>query len=230
MSNILIVLSGADHWTLADGTKHPSGYWAEEFVVPHEKFTQAGHTVEVATPAGRRPTPDPLSFTPDVAGPDAAHYSEYVDSLSEMLGFPLKLADVDVAGYDAVVIPGGHGPMEDLADDRAMGRLLAAADAAGKIIASVCHGPAALLSATDSNGRWLFADRRLTCLTDEEETEFGTAAKAPWLLESRLRERGAQFEGGPVWAPNVVRDGHLISGQNPASSGAMADAVLTALG
>jgi putative intracellular protease/amidase len=229
VSTILIVLSGTDHWTKADGTEHPSGYWAEEFVVPHEKFTAAGHTVEIATPEGRRPTPDPLCFDPDVAGPGAAHYADYVDSLSAILDSPLKLAEVDAARYDAVVIPGGHGPMEDLVDDLAMGRLLIAADSEGKTIASVCHGPAALLSATGSTGSWLFTGRRLTCLTDEEETLFGTAEGASWLLETRLRELGAQVEDGPAWAPYVVQDRNLITGQNPASSSAMADAVLAAL-
>jgi putative intracellular protease/amidase len=139
------------------------------------------------------------------------------------------LAEVDVRRYDAVLVPGGHGPMEDLVDDVAMGRVLTEAHDAGLIIASVCHGPAALLSVADRDGGWLFAGRRLTCLTDQEEMEFGTAVNAPWLLESRLRERGAQVEAGENWAPHVVRDGLLISGQNPASSPAIAQAVLAAL-
>lgn len=229
MSNILIVLSAADEWTRADGTKYPTGYWGEEFVDIHEKFVKAGCAVDIATPEGRKPTADPHSLDAAVAGPETPRVVKYLDTVSEALESPLKLSDVDVASYDAVVIPGGHGPMEDLCKDPAMGRLLVAADEAGKIIAPVCHGQAALLSATDPDGKWLFAGRRLTAFSDEEEVDFGTADNALWLLAKRLRERGARYEQGPSWAPNVVRDGGLISGQNPASSGPMADAVLAAL-
>lgn len=133
-------------------------------------------------PGGQKPTIDPHSLDPDVAGPDVKRFEEYITSVAEALGSPLKLSDVDAADYDAVVIPGGHGPVEDLYKDRDMGRLLVAADAAGKIIAPVCHGPAALLSATDSEGKWLFAGRRMTAFSDEEEVDFGTAENAPWLL------------------------------------------------
>ena len=107
--------------------------------------------------------------------------------------------------------------MEDLAVDEAMAELLLAADTDDTLIASVCHGPAALLSVTAPDGSWPFAGRRLTALTDEEETLFGTAANAEWLLESRLRERGAVFAGRPAWPPHVIVDGHLLPGQNPGS-------------
>lgn len=117
-------------------------------------------------------------------------------SIAGPLDAPLKLADVDVSRYDAVVVPGGHGPMEDLADDADAGRVLVEADRADKVVAAVCHGPAALLSATAADGSWVFTGRRMTALTDEEETQFGTAATAPWLLEARLREQGARFESG----------------------------------
>ena len=229
MTNILIVLSGADTWTRADGTKYPTGYWAEELVDIHEKFVEAGTNVYLATPEGRRPTADPHSLNPGIAGPDTTRFAEYLDSISESLDSPMKLSDVEIADYDAVVVPGGHGPVEDLYKDRAMGRLLFAADEAGKTIGAVCHGQAALLSATDSDGNWLFDGRRMTAFSDEEEIEFGTSDNAPWLLASQLRKYGAQYEQGPNWGSYIVRDGNLISGQNPASSGPMADAVLAAL-
>ena len=229
MARILMVLSGADHWTLADGTQRPAGYWAEEFVVPHERFRGAGHTVDVATPGGRQPTPDPVSFDPEIAGAGVAHYADYIDSAVGLLKNPLPLADVDTAVYDAVVVTGGHGPMEDLAFDQEMARVLLDADADSTILAAVCHGPAALLSVSGPDGSWPFAGRELTALTNEEERLFGTAAVAPWLLESRLRERGAHFKGGTPWEPHVVVDGRLITGQNPASSSALAGAVLDRL-
>lgn len=230
MSNMLIVLSAADSWTRADGSRYPSGYWAEEFIVLHEKFVGAGHRVALATPGGRKPTADAKSLTPEFAGDEAARYAQYLAALSARLNAPLTLADIHIAHYDAVVTPGGHGPVEDLYKDKAMGRLLVAADQAGKIIGSVCHGPAALLPAIRPDGSWVFAGRRMTAFANEEEIEFGTATNAPWLLGTRLRELGAQFVRGDVnWAPFVTRDGNLVTGQNPASSAGTADAVLAAL-
>lgn len=230
MSKILIVLSAADNWTRADGTKYPTGYWAEEFVVIHEKFIQAGHTVDLATPGGLKPTADPKSLDPAVAGAEAPRFAAYLDAISADLDAPCQLSAINVADYDAIVVPGGHGPVEDLYKDLDMGRLLYAADHADKIIGTVCHGQAALLSATHLDGKWLFAGRKLTAFSDEEEVDFGTADNAPWLLASRLREYGADYVRGPDnWAAFVVRDGNMISGQNPASSAPMADAVLDAL-
>jgi putative intracellular protease/amidase len=230
MSKILIVLSAADNWTRADGTLYPTGYWAEELVVVHEKFVKAGHTVDIATPRGIKPTADPKSLDPTVAGAEASRFAQYLQDLAATLDHPQKLSKVDVTQYAAVVVPGGHGPVEDLYKDADMGRMLFAADEAETIIGTVCHGQAALLSATQPDGKWLFAGRKLTAFSDEEEVEFGTADNAPWLLATRLREYGADYVRGPVnWGPYVVRDGHMISGQNPASSAPMADAVIAAL-
>lgn len=230
MRKLLIVLSAANTWTRADGSLYPTGYWAEEFVVIHELFVKAGHTVELATPGGVMPTADPKSIDPEFVGPGVHHFIQYLAGLSHDLHHPKKLSEVNAADYDAVVIPGGHGPVEDLYKDLDMGALLFAADKANKIIGSVCHGQAALLSAVKPNGEWLFAGRKLTAFSDEEEVDFGTADNAPWLLATSLREHGANYvRGAENWAPFVVRDGQLISGQNPASSAPMAAAVLDAL-
>jgi putative intracellular protease/amidase len=128
-----------------------------------------------------------------------------------------------------VAIPGGHGPVEDLFNDPDMGRVLVDAERARKIIAPVCHGQAALLAAKDDQGTWLFAGRRMTAFSDEEEVELGTADNAPWLLAETLRRSGARYEKGANWAAFVVQDGNLISGQNPASTAPLVDAVLAAL-
>jgi putative intracellular protease/amidase len=230
MSTILIVLSAADTWTRADGSKYQSGVWAEEFVVMDEKFLAAGCTVDIATPGGVAPTIDPHSMNPAVVGQENVdHFRAYLDAVTDRLAKPLVLADVDTRRYDAIVIPGGHGPVEDLYKDRDMGRILIEGDRAGKIIAPVCHGQAALLAAKDGNGTWPFAGRRMTAFSDEEEVELGTADNAPWLLADTLRKSGAKYEKGPNWGAYVVRDGQLLSGQNPASSAPLADAVLEAL-
>ncbi|MEJ0017352.1 MAG: type 1 glutamine amidotransferase domain-containing protein [Acetobacteraceae bacterium] len=230
MSTILIVLSAADTWTRADGSKYPSGVWAEEFVVMDEKFIAAGCDVAIATPGGVAPTIDPHSMNPDVVGQaNADHFRSYLDAVAGRLEKPLVLAAVETGRYDAIVIPGGHGPVEDLYKDHDMGRILVEADRAGKIIAPVCHGQAALLAARGPDGKWWFAGRRITSFSDEEEVELGTADNAPWLLADTLRKSGARYEKGPNWGAYVVRDGQLLSGQNPASSGPLADAVLGAL-
>lgn len=230
MSKILIVLSAADTWTRADGSKYQSGVWAEEFVVMDEKFVAAGCTVDIATPGGVAPTIDPHSMNPDVVGQENVdHFQAYLDEIVQRLGKPLVLADVVTSDYAAIVIPGGHGPVEDLYKDGDMGRILAEADHAGLLIAPVCHGQAALLAARDEHGEWQFKGRRMTSFSDEEEVELGTADNAPWLLADTLRKSGAAYEKGPNWSAYVVTDGNLLTGQNPASSEPLAEAVLKAL-
>lgn len=231
MANILMVVSAADSLTMRDGSKHPTGYWAEELVVSHQTLLGAGHTVHLATPGGRKPSVDEVSLAAESAGGQerADSFRAYLAGIDAELSAPLVLADVDAAGYDAVVLPGGHGPMSDLFQDADLGRLLIAADEAGKIIAPFCHGPAALLSAVDNAGTFAFAGRRLTVFTDEEELGGGTGPNTPWFVEDVLKEKGAIVETGPAWSSHVVRDGNLISGQNPQSSEAVAEEVLSAL-
>jgi putative intracellular protease/amidase len=118
MARILIVLSGSDHWTLSDGTRHPTGYWAEEFVESHRAFRGAGMDVDIATPGGVQPTVDAVSLTPERAGGEdrAANLRSYLDSMAEELSSPMPIehAHLHISDYDAVFIPGGHAPMEDL--------------------------------------------------------------------------------------------------------------------
>ena len=131
--------------------------------------------------------------------------------------------------YDAVVIPGGHGPVEDLYKDKDMGKVLFAADKSKKIIGAVCHGQGAFLSAVDSKGNWLFKGRNMTSFSDAEEIEFGTADNAPWLLASTLRKYGANYTCGKNWGNYIMVDGNLVTGQNPASSIPMAKAIIELL-
>lgn len=231
MGKILFVLTGADHWTLADGTQHPSGFWAEEAVAPYRAFTAAGHEVVVATPGGVVPTVDNASLAPEVnGGPDGA--AAVTAALAEIAALkePLKLEDVDLAEYAAVFYPGGHGPMEDLAVDARSGALLTAALDSGKPLGVVCHGPAALLAARREDGTSPFAGYRLTGFTNAEETQAGLADKAKWLLQDRLVEIGADFQEGEPWAVHVVTDRNLHTGQNPSSSAPLAVEILKALG
>ena len=232
MANILMVVSAADSLTMKDGSQHPTGFWAEELVVAHQTLLDAGHTVRIATPGGTTPTVDQVSLAGESAGGEdrAQSFRDYLSRIDGELSQPLVLADVDVAAYDAVVMPGGHGPMADLFQDRDLGRILSAADREGKIIAPFCHGPAGLLSATDDAGAFVFAGRRLTVFTNEEELGGGTGENTPWLVEDALKDKGAVIANGAAWTSNVVRDGNLITGQNPQSSEDVAKEVIKALG
>lgn len=233
MAKILFVMTGADRWTLADGSKHPTGFWAEEAVVPYQAFKDAGHTVTVATPGGVVPPVDHGSLSPEAAGgaENAAAFKAVVESAPEFAA-PVALADVrlDADGYDAVYVPGGHGPMEDLAVDADSGRVLAGALAAGLPLGVVCHGPAALLAATGSDGANAFAGYRITAFTNDEERQAGLADNARWLLQDRLTEAGLTVEAGQPWAPHIEADRTLVTGQNPASSAALAAELLKRLG
>lgn len=231
MAKILFVVSGADHWTLADGTRHPSGFWAEEAVTPYEAFKAAGHTVVVATPGGVEPTVDRASLTPEANGGQegADRVAEVLASMNE-LRRPLDLADVDLAEYDAVFYPGGHGPMEDLAVDADSGRLLTAALASGTPLGIVCHGPAAMLAAENEDGTSPFAGYRVTGFSNAEEKAGGLADRAVWLLQDRLVAIGTDFQEGAPWAPHVITDRKLVTGQNPASSAPLATELLALLG
>ncbi|MFD9128411.1 type 1 glutamine amidotransferase domain-containing protein [Kitasatospora sp. NPDC059571] len=223
MSKILFVVTGATYWTLNDGTRHPTGFWAEEVVAPYKAFTAAGHQITVATPGGVVPTPDRGSLTPEANG-GAEGAAEIAAGLEAFTGLrePIDIADVRLDDYDAVFYPGGHGPMEDLAVDAGSGRLLVDALDSGKPLGVVCHGPAALLAATREDGSNAFAGYRLTGFSNAEETQAGLADKAPWLLQDRLTKAGADVQVGEPWAPKVVVDRNLITGQNPQSSAPLA--------
>ncbi|MYR08273.1 type 1 glutamine amidotransferase domain-containing protein [Gordonia sp. SID5947] len=228
---VLFVMTGSNHWTLDDGTKHPTGFWAEEAVAPLEIFKDAGYDVTVATPGGVRPPVDEGSLTAESAGSaDAAdHYRSVVESAVEFQK-PIALSDVVIDDYDAVFVPGGHGPMEDLAVDPEAGKVLSGANGADRPLAIVCHGPAALLAATDGDGKNTFAGHTVTGFTNTEEEQAGLADKAPWLLQDRLTEAGLNVVAEEPWAPHIETDRNLLTGQNPASSGPLARALVDRLG
>ena len=226
MSKILFVVTGATAWTLQDGSQHPTGYWAEELLTPYRTITGAGHQVEFATPGGVTPVADEASLAPDVN--DGVDVRPEIEAIEGLQG-PLKLEDVRLADYDAVFYPGGHGPMEDLAVHETSGRLLTEALDTGTPLGIVCHAPAAMLAAVREDGSPAFAGRRVTGFSNEEERQGGLADRASWLLEDRLRDLGADVTVGEPWAPYVVVDGSLVTGQNPASSGELADRLLELL-
>ncbi|CAM3166634.1 type 1 glutamine amidotransferase domain-containing protein [Mycobacterium colombiense] len=230
MAKVLFVVTGASYWTLKDGTRHPTGYWAEEFAAPYRELTGVGHEVVVATPNGVVPHVDVMSLRPSMAGSEKiARELEDILRSAEELRRPIELADARLEDYDAVYYPGGHGPMEDLWQDADSGRLLIAALASGKPLAIVCHAPVALM-ATRRNGASPFAGYRVTAYTNDEEDAVGLREKARWTAEDELVKMGVEFSRGEMWKPYTLKDRNLFTGQNPASAGPLAREFMKELG
>ncbi|GGX82429.1 type 1 glutamine amidotransferase domain-containing protein [Streptomyces fructofermentans] len=230
MAKILFIVSGATYWVLKDGTRYATGYWAEEFANPYKTLTDAGHEVVVATPGGAIPNVDMMSLRPSMAGGEQGALDlEAVIRDAEVMRRPLELSDVRLEDYDAVYLPGGHGPMSDLAYDADAGRLLTAQLASGNPLFIVCHAPAALL-ATRIHGVSPFKGYKVTGFTNEEEEGVGLASRATWLLETDLKEKvGVEYSRGPIWEPYMVEDRNLVTGQNPHSAAVLADRMLKIL-
>ena len=231
MTRVLMVLTAADHWTLSDGTRHPTGVWAEEFVVPYTTFADAGWEIVIATPGGKAPSVDRLSL--GIAGGLPAkrrRLQAKLDELAAVLAHPANLAEVDADAFDLVFYPGGHGPMEDLAVDKTSGALLTDRLASGKPLALLCHAPAAILAATQPDGSSSFAGYKLTGLSNREELLNRFAKKAPWLLEDRLKQAGAEYSRRRIpLRPYIVVDRNLYTGQNPQSSQELAERLVADL-
>jgi putative intracellular protease/amidase len=216
---VLFIVTSAD--TLAPG--HPTGVWLEEYAIPYVALSEGGIGVTVASPKGGQGPIDPKT------APNANTPGRWEPALAALAQTkPLSaMAETD---FDAVFVPGGHGPMVDLASDPAVARLIGDFVRAGKIVAAVCHGPAALLQVVDADGQSFVKDRKVTGFTNGEEMLAQLQSVVPFLLEDRLRAVGARFEH--ALAPggcHVVRDGNLITGENPASSEAIAKTLMEAL-
>lgn len=226
MTSVLIAVTGVDYWTLADGTEHTCGYWPEELATPHRVFTEAGFDITIATPGGVTPTDDKAGYTPEMNGGSAEAgqaIAAYIASIGDELSNAKVLEDLDPADFDLVFVPGGHGPMEDLAVSERFGAMVRAFADSGKPVAAVCHGPAGLLAARSDDGTWLFSGYQLTAFSNVEEDQVGYAKSAAWLLEDRLKAEGGSYTAAAEpWGERVVVDRNLYTGQNPASSEALA--------
>lgn len=206
----------------------PTGVWFEEVSAPYYTFVDSGAEVDIASPLGGRIPVDPHSLRP--AGSNPASVERFLKDAVAMGKFESswKIDAVSPSGYNAIFLPGGHGTMWDLASNERLGQLLSAAWADQKVIAAVCHGPAGLVNAKDADGKPLVSGRRVSAFTNSEEHAAGLDHTVPFLLESRIRELGANYERGADFASFAVRDGNLVTGQNPASSEAVARLTLEA--
>ncbi|MFE1922357.1 type 1 glutamine amidotransferase domain-containing protein [Streptomyces asoensis] len=231
MAKILFVITASDHWTLADGTRQPAGYWAEEAIGPYQVFKEAGYEIATATPGGVPPTVDALSLTPDFnGGEEGAERMRTAVREATELANPMRIEEVDIDDHVAVFYPGGWGPMEDLPDNAESGRLLTEWLVSGKPVSLVCHGPAALLATIGPDGTSPFTGYRLTGLSNAEEKQNGLADRAKWLLQDRLvGELKADYREADPFTPHVQVDRTLYTGQNPYSAVPLAHELVKAL-
>lgn len=223
--NILMVLTSHDR--LGD-TGEKTGFWLEEFAAPYYVLTDAGHRVTLASPKGGQPPIDPKSAAPDAQTAATGRFNAD-PAAKAALAATERLAEIDPAKFDAVFYPGGHGPLWDLAEDAKSKALIEATIAAGKPVALVCHAPGVLKNVTAPDGAPLVKGKRVTGFTNGEEEAVGLTKIVPFLLEDMLKQQGGDYSKAADFAPHVVRDGLLITGQNPASSGPAAEALIEAL-
>ncbi len=201
----------------------PTGVYLEEFAVPYEAFIKEGFQVEVVSPKGGNVPVDPNSL--QISQEQLKEWNGSLQALQETSSLNGIIAD----HFDALFIPGGHGTMFDFPENTELAELLMDFEEQKKIIAAVCHGPAAFVHARYGDDTPFVSGKKITAFTDEEEKEMELTEEMPFLLESRLRELGAHFVGAAVWEPHIQTDGNLLTGQNPQSSARLAEAVIKKL-
>lgn len=223
---LLIVLTSHDK--LGD-TGKKTGFWLEEFTAPYYEFLDAGAGLTLASPKGGQPPLDPKSDEPDAQTETTERFRSDKDA-QKVLANTHKLADVNADDFDAIFYPGGHGPLWDLSEDPHSIALIQAFWAAGKPVSAVCHAPGVLRNVLVEDGTPLVKDKRVTGFSNSEEDAVGLTDIVPFLVEDELKKNGGDYSKAADWRPYAVTDGKLITGQNPASSRAVAQALLKMLG
>ena len=226
-ARIAIVLTS--HGTLGDTGKQ-TGFHYEELAAPYWTFVDAGYAVDLASIAGGDPPHDPSSLPDDPAElPGSVARFRGDREACARLRRTVPVAELDAAAYAGVFLAGGHGTMWDFPDNADLGRLLSAAHGQRRILGAVCHGPAGLIAAKRPDGSPLIRGVRLNAFTDAEEQQVGLGDTVPFLLESRLKELGARFEKSSPFRGCAVHDQGFVTGQNPRSSRAVAERMLTVI-
>lgn len=224
MKILMVLTSHSD----MGNTGHKTGFWLEEFTAPYYIFSDAGATVTLASPAGGQPPVDPNSEADDAQTETTRRFLAD-DDAQAALAATQTLSDVRIDDVDAVFYPGGHGPLWDLAEDTNSIRLIEEAASQDKVIGAVCHAPGVFRHVKSPNGDPLVRGREVTGFTNTEEEAVGLTEVVPFLVEDMLEANGADYRCGEDWDSFVVRDGRLVTGQNPTSSEETAKAVLSTL-
>jgi putative intracellular protease/amidase len=222
---ILMVLTS--HSELGN-TGKKTGFWIEEFAAPYYIFTEAGAAVTIASPKGGQPPIDPTSDKPENQTPATVRFKADTD-LQQLLANTKKLSDISANDFDGVFYPGGHGPLWDLSNDADSIKLIQDFWTAKKPVVAVCHAPSVLLNVMDEKDEPLVKGKQVTGFTNEEEEAVQLTEIVPFLLEDELKKKGGVYSKKENWAVYTVRDGLLITGQNPASSEAAAKELIAAL-
>jgi putative intracellular protease/amidase len=222
---ILIVLTSHDQ---LGATGEKTGFWLEEFAAPYYVLKDAGAELTLTSPKGGQPPLDPKSDLPENQTEATKRFRADIAAQMELAN-TTKLANVSANDFDAIFFPGGHGPMWDMPDNPTSIALVEEFVKANKPVAAVCHAPVALINVLDSNGDFLVKAKNVTGFSNDEEQAVGLTDVVPFLLEDALKERGGLFSKGADWTPYIQVDGKLITGQNPASSETVAEALLKLL-
>jgi putative intracellular protease/amidase len=218
---VLIVLTSHDD---LGGTGKKTGFYVSETAYPWRVFSQAGYQVDLVSPQGGEPPQDGADRSDPIQ-------KEFLDDaeMSRKLTHTLRPQEVNPRDYAAIFYAGGHGTMWDFPDDAKLAGIARDIYESGGVVSAVCHGPAALVNITLSDGTYLVAGKEVSAFTNEEEAAVGLTGVVPFLLQSALEERGAKHVGGPNFQPQVAVAGRLVTGQNPASAGPVAEQVVAVL-
>ncbi len=222
---ILMVLTSHDQ--LGD-TGEKTGFWLEEFAAPYFVFKDAGAEITLASPKGGQPPLDPKSDEPDFQTEATDRFKEDKEAQTALAN-TLRLSSVSAEDYDAVFYPGGHGPLWDLSQDQDSIALIEAMYASGKPVSAVCHAPGVFRHTKAQDGSPLVQGKTVTGFANTEEAAVQLTDVVPFLVEDELKRNGGNYSKIDDWQPYAVTDGNLITGQNPASSEAVAKAVLEQL-
>jgi putative intracellular protease/amidase len=209
-------------------TGKTTGFWLEELAAPYYTFVDAGAEVTLASPAGGQPPLDPKSSEPE-AQTETTRRFEADQVAMQALAHTHPLSEVMGQDFDAVFYPGGHGPLWDLAKDQHSILLIEQSLQANKPVALVCHAPGVLRQVKDAEGQPVVKGKSVTGFSNTEEKAVGLTDIVPFLVEDMLKDKGGHYSKAGDWQVYVQQDGLLITGQNPASSAATAEALLKVL-
>ncbi|WFR96510.1 type 1 glutamine amidotransferase domain-containing protein [Rhizobium tumorigenes] len=222
---ILMVLTSHDE---LGNTGRKTGFWLEEFAAPYYAFRQAGADITVASPAGGQPPLDPKSDEESSQTEQTRRFHTDPEAQA-VLAFTVKLDSVSHEDFDGVFYPGGHGPLWDLAEDKTSIALIENTYRAGKPVALVCHAPGVLRHVKAADGTPLVSGKKVTGFKNSEEDGVGLTDVVPFLVEDMLKQNGGVYSSGDDWASYTIKDGLLITGQNPGSSVETAGILVAAL-
>lgn len=209
-------------------TGEKTGFWLEEFTSPYYTFKDAGAEVIIASPKGGQPPLDPKSDAPDAQTDSTRRFDQDTDAQYQ-LATTIPLADIKQEDFDTVFYAGGHGPLWDLTNSATSIELIQEFDRAQKPIGFVCHAPAVLKNVKTASGDSFVKGKKLTGFSNSEEATVQLTDVVPFLIEDEFKAQGAHYEKGADWSSYTVTDGHLITGQNPASSEAVAEQLIKML-